>query len=220
MMASPTSILPHTAFVLVDPFNDFLHPSGKLHARLSKSLSHTNARTNLQRLVSFAHTPATRIQIFYALHQPHAPTAYAGWAHANRMHAAMQDLQLFDVTTPNAAGVLGGDILSGLEPDLAGGDVVASRHWTHSALANTDLAFLMGQRDITDVVIAGMEVSTCVESTVRAAYELGYNVTVVKDGSAGFSIESWKASVEGVWGLLPIRIATTAELLSEWEGVK
>jgi nicotinamidase-related amidase len=45
-----------------------------------------------------------------------------------------------------------------------------SNFW--SSFQNTDLDFQLRQRDITNVVIAGLTANACVEATARYAYEL------------------------------------------------
>jgi len=215
-ITSPNPFQPHTALILVDPFNDFLHPTGKLYPRVETSIKHNDAVANIERLVAFAHDPKTRIPIFYALHQPHTPHNYAGWQHKTVMHSTAESISLFDAETANGSGPAGGLVLSSLLPDIAGGDVIASRHWTHSSFNNTDLDALLRQHDIQHLVLAGMETSTCLETTVRYGYELGYQVTVVNDATAGFSVESWAASVDGTWPLLPIKAVRAADLIDGW----
>jgi nicotinamidase-related amidase len=48
-----------------------------------------------------------------------------------------------------------------------------------SGFANTDLDYLLHQRSITHLVLAGMVANTCLESTARYARELGYYVTLL-----------------------------------------
>ena len=54
-----------------------------------------------------------------------------------------------------------------------------------NAFSNTDLDATLKEREITDVVIAGVVTSICIDSTGRAAHERGYRVSVVKDCTAG-----------------------------------
>ncbi len=54
-----------------------------------------------------------------------------------------------------------------------------------NAFSNTDLNETLREREITDVVIAGVVTSICIDSTGRAAHERGYRVSVLKDCTAG-----------------------------------
>jgi nicotinamidase-related amidase len=51
----------------------------------------------------------------------------------------------------------------------------------YSSFYGTDLEDILSARDVTDLVVAGVSTNVCVESTVRAAYDRGYRVTVVED---------------------------------------
>jgi nicotinamidase-related amidase len=42
----------------------------------------------------------------------------------------------------------------------------------YSSFQNTDLDYQLHQREITNVVVAGLESNTCFEATSRYAYEL------------------------------------------------
>ncbi len=76
------------------------------------------------------------------------------------------------------------------------GDIIAQNHWTGSGFANTDLDFLLKQHGIDHIVLAGMRANTCIDSTARYGVELGYHVTLIKDGIGSFTWEEIKATVE------------------------
>jgi nicotinamidase-related amidase len=50
-----------------------------------------------------------------------------------------------------------------------------------NAFSNTTLDSVLKQRGIKTVLVAGMVTSLCIDSTGRAAYERGYNVTILSD---------------------------------------
>lgn len=50
-----------------------------------------------------------------------------------------------------------------------------------NAFSNTALESVLAERGIKDVLVAGMVTSLCIDSTGRAAYERGYDVTVLSD---------------------------------------
>ena len=54
-----------------------------------------------------------------------------------------------------------------------------------NAFSNTDLDSLFQQRAITNVILAGVVTSICVDSTGRSAFERGYKVTVLSDCTSG-----------------------------------
>jgi hypothetical protein len=53
-----------------------------------------------------------------------------------------------------------------------------------NAFSNTELDRTLRERGITHVWVAGMVTSLCIDSTGRAAYERGYNVSILSDCSS------------------------------------
>lgn len=54
-----------------------------------------------------------------------------------------------------------------------------------NAFSNTTLEEVLVERGVRDVLVAGMVTSLCIDSTGRAAYERGYNVTILSDCTSG-----------------------------------
>lgn len=54
-----------------------------------------------------------------------------------------------------------------------------------NAFSNTDLDDLLKRRRITNVALAGVKTSLCIDSTGRSAYEKGYKVSILSDCTAG-----------------------------------
>jgi len=57
-----------------------------------------------------------------------------------------------------------------------------------NAFSNTGLHPLLQERKITDVVLAGVVTSICIDSTGRSAFEQGYRVAVLKDCTSGRTV--------------------------------
>ena len=70
---------------------------------------------------------------------------------------------------------------------------------TLGAFTNTGLEDYLRQRSVTQVVVAGVATAFGVESTVRHANELGFNVTVVTDAITDPSAENHAHSVESIF---------------------
>ena len=82
------------------------------------------------------------------------------------------------------AGTAGADTIPEL---VAFGDRVMSITGKvgFNAFSNTALESVLAERGIHDVLVAGMVTSLCIDSTGRAAYERGYNVTILSDCTSG-----------------------------------
>ncbi len=77
----------------------------------------------------------------------------------------------------------GGELRKGFEP--LPGEIVASEHWCSSGFGGTDLDLQLKKHGIERIIVIGLIAHTCIEATVRFGAELGYDVTVIKDATAG-----------------------------------
>lgn len=116
----PTA-LGNTAIVLIDPYNDFLHPDGKMYFATKEDLARKNTIAHLKHLVAFARS--RKIPIYYGLHQQYKAGFFDGWQHMAHIHENIKRTATF------AEGSFGAQIYDGLEPSLENGDVVVSKHW-------------------------------------------------------------------------------------------
>ncbi|CAH0054554.1 unnamed protein product [Clonostachys solani] len=197
-----------TGIVLIDPYNDFLHHDGKLNPAVRESLTTTDTNKHLKTLVDAARE--LRIPIFYAMHQEWKEGNYQGWGHLSTSNSRLNMAKAFE------KGTWGAEFLEGLEPDVLGnGDVVASKHWNSSGFANTDLNYQLRQRGITHLVMTGMVANTCLESTARDARELGFHVTLLSDGTAGFTGPQKDAATDLIWPLIVEKVMKVDEWVKE-----
>ncbi|OBU00395.1 hypothetical protein VE01_01628 [Pseudogymnoascus verrucosus] len=192
-----------TALVLIDVYNDFLHPDGKATAALNDSLTNSDTVAHIQQALQAAR--AAKIPVYYSLHQQYHDGKYAGFERWNPMLRSVESSHSFE------EGTFGAEIYKGLEPDPKSGDVVISKHWNQSSFKNTDLDWQLRQRNITDLVFAGLVANTCIETTARMANEEGYKVTMLNDATAGWTIESMKAAVEHSWPSFAHEVISTGE---------
>lgn len=127
---SPSLILPlksrngsheNTAVILIDPYNEFLHPEGKLYKLVQESLQASKTVEHMKRAVEAAR--AAHIPIYYALHQQYKEGHYDGWNRMTRSHVRSKEFHVFE------EGSFGMKIYEGMEPEIKNGDVVVSKHW-------------------------------------------------------------------------------------------
>lgn len=111
----------NTAILLVDPYNDFLHPEGKVTPGLTESLTASGTVEALKALVTTAHKH--KLPIFYCLHQQTDAHSYQGWQMMNWSLNTIKDKLVFE------KGSWGAEIFEGLGPDFDNGDVIVSKHW-------------------------------------------------------------------------------------------
>jgi nicotinamidase-related amidase len=75
--------------------------------------------------------------------------------------------------------------------------IVTKRTW--GAFTNTDLEVYLRDRDVTQIVLAGVATSIGVESTARTAHEFGFNVTLAVDAMTDRSAEAHENSVTRIF---------------------
>lgn len=193
-----------TALLLVDPYNDFLAPEGKLWPMLADVAGEVGLHDNLRRVIHAIR--AAKIQIIIVPHHRWRPGDLDGWDHPNPYMLAGYERQIF------AAGTWGGE----WHPDFAPqpGDLIATEHWGSSGFAGTNLDTLLKQRSVTHVILVGLIANTCLESTGKYAVELGYHVTLVRDATAAASIEAMACAHEINGPTYAHHITTTAALIT------
>jgi ureidoacrylate peracid hydrolase len=64
------------------------------------------------------------------------------------------------------------------------------------AFASTNLDFILRSRGITTIALGGFLTNCCVESTMRTAYEKGYNVITLTDCTATVSEDEQRLAIE------------------------
>jgi nicotinamidase-related amidase len=87
-----------------------------------------------------------------------------------------------------------------------------------NAFAYTDLHLILQQRNITEVIVAGLITSVCVDSTGRAAHELGYKVSILSDCTAARTVFEQEFYCENIFPVYA-EVITHKELLSSLQVV-
>lgn len=175
-----------TGLLVIDPYNDFVSEGGKVWDRVKGVAEANRCVPHMRQVLDAARGAGLRV--FYALHRRYRPGDYETWKYVAPTQKAAWVGRTFE------AGTWGGEIRDELAPRP--GDVVTAEHWCSSGFANTDLDLLLKRHGVQRLIVVGLLATTCVESTVRFAVELGYDVTVVRDAIASFTDEEMHASLD------------------------
>ena len=175
-----------TALLVIDPYNDFISDGGKVWDRLQAVAEANRCVPHMVQVLQAARQAGLRV--FYALHRRYRPGDYESWKYIAPIQEAAWSHKTFE------HGTWGGEIRREFAPQPD--DIVALEHWCSSGFANTDLDVLLKQHGIHQLIVIGLLTHTCVESTVRFAAELGYQVTVVRDATASYSDEEMHAALD------------------------
>jgi ureidoacrylate peracid hydrolase len=192
-----------TAFLIIDPYNEFISEGGKVWDRLKGVAEANHCVPHMLQVLNAARKAGLRV--FYALHHRYRPGDYETWKYIAPIQKAAWSRKAFEY------GTWGGEIRNEFEPHP--GEIVAQEHWCSSGFANTDLDLQLKKHGMQKLIVAGLIAHTCVESTVRFAVELGYDVTLVKDATADYSEEFMQAALVNNLPNYASAIVTTDEIV-------
>lgn len=108
-------------------------------------------------------------------------------------------------------GTPGYDAFGVVPPD---GEPMFIKH-CYSAFTNPDLPAYLEKAGIETLIFAGVQTNVCVESTLRDAYNQGYNVIVAEDCVASHTAPLHAATLTNVRALLGT-VAPSSEIEAAW----
>jgi len=167
-----------TAVVLVEFQNDFTSEGGALHGAVADSMAATDMITHTQEAVAAARSAGVTII--------HAPIQFAeGYgeitSHPYGILKGVVDTNAF------VKGSWGADFVVDVSPQP--GDIVLEGKRGLDAFASTNLDFILRSKGIETVALGGFLTNCCVESTMRSAYEKGFEVVTLTDCVGATSAE-------------------------------
>ncbi len=168
---------PQSTAVLLGEFqNDFTTDGGALHGAVQDVMESTSMLENTKKLVEGAREAGATII--------HAPIRFAdGYGeiteHPYGILAGVVDNKAFVKDTWGAAFV------DDLAPQPE--DIVIEGKRGLDTFASTNLDFILRSKGIKTVALSGFLTNCCVESTMRSAYEKGFDVVTLTDCVAATS---------------------------------
>jgi nicotinamidase-related amidase len=175
-----------TAVVLVEYQNDFTSDGGALHGAVEKVMDETGMLENTRRLVDEAREAGATIV--------HAPISFApGYGELGDPDKVYGILKGVIDSNAFVKGTWGAEICEQIAPAQA--DIIVEGKRGLDTFATTNLDFILRSRDVDTVVLGGFLTNCCVESTMRTAYEKGYDVITLTDCTAATSSEEQQAAV-------------------------
>ncbi|QJU56978.1 cysteine hydrolase [Sphingomonas sp. AP4-R1] len=174
-----------TAIVLIEYQNDFVTEGGAQHDAVKGVMASTGMLANSVALlegVRAAGAVVLHVPISFADGYPEMPEKPYG------ILAGVLAAQAF------RRGTWGAEIADPMRPQ--DGEIIVEGKRGLDCFASTNIDFILRQRGITDVAIAGFLTNCCVESTMRSAYERGYRVVTLTDCCATIGEEEQRVAIE------------------------
>jgi nicotinamidase-related amidase len=173
-----------TAVLITDPQNDFLSEKGVTWELVGDSVRENRTVENIESLIKTA--KENGISVFISPHY-YYPTDHS-WKFGGTVENMMHEIKMFDRSGPlNLDGFSGSgaDWLERYKPLIEDGKtIVVSPHKVYGP-ENNDLILQLRKRNISKIILGGMSANLCVEAHLRELLEQGFEVTVVKDATAG-----------------------------------
>jgi ureidoacrylate peracid hydrolase len=199
-----------TALLVIDPYNDFISEGGKIWDRIRAVAEANDCVPHMLQVLNAARK--ANLQIFYVMHHRYRPGDYETWKYIAPIQKAAWVRRSFEY------GTWGGEIRSDFQPQP--NEIVATENWCSSGFANTDLDLQLKKHGIHQCIVIGLIAHTSIESTVRFAAELGYEVMMVKDATADYSDEEMHAALDINIPNYASAVVTTDEIVNSISSVQ
>ena len=206
-----------TAVLVTDPQNDFLSEKGVTWQLVGDSVKENNTIENIDRI--FKAAKSNGFQVFISPHY-YYPTDHS-WQFGGTVENMMHEIKMFDrdgaLSLQGFTGS-GADWLERYKPLIDDGKtVVVSPHKVYGP-ENNDLVLQLRKRGISKIILAGMSANLCVEAHLRELLEQGFEVTVVKDATAGARHPELGDGYEAAlvnFGYIATAVLTTDDVVKE-----
>ncbi|MCE5264908.1 MAG: cysteine hydrolase [Deltaproteobacteria bacterium] len=196
------------AIVLIEYQNDFTTEGGTLHGAVKSVMESSNMLANTVELVAQARKAGAAI-VF-------VPITFTDDYH----ELCAQPYGILKGVVDSKSfrkGTWGAEIVDVLKPQPQ--DIIVEGKRGLCGFASTNLDFILRSRGIRTVALGGFLTNCCVESTMRTAYENGYDVITLKDCTATLSEEEQRLSIEKNYPMFS-RVMTHTEFLRELTGAQ
>lgn len=187
-----------TALIMIEYQNEFTSEGGKLHDGVKGNMESTNMLENSVKVCEEARAKGMKIihsPIIFSEDMSDNPNKnqgiLKGCAEGKLFIEGSWNAKICDAMTPKE------------------GDLIISNKKGLDAFPGTDLEDLLRKHNIETVAIGGLLTNCCVESTMRTAFEKGYNVVTLTDCTATTSEEGYKAATAGTFNFFSSPMTST-----------
>jgi nicotinamidase-related amidase len=199
-----------TAIVLIEYQNDFTTPGGVFHDGVKEVMQSNNMLSNTVEVANQCRAAGVTVM--------HAPISFAeGYGELTG-----NPYGILKGVVDNKAfrkGTWGAAIVDVLTPQPQ--DILVEGKRGLDAFASTNLDFILRSKGIRTVVLGGFLTNCCVESTMRSAYEHGFDVVTLTDCTATLSQEAQTMALTHNFGMFsrPMNHDAFLKLLAQGEPV-
>lgn len=195
-----------TAVLIVDMQNDFIDPNGITAVEGGRDTSMGLSIVPAMRRLADASREAGALVVYVKTSTLPDNGSHSGpWIDA-RSRATFSSLNIC------IEGTWGQELVEGLE--VRPRDIVVKKH-RYSAFTGTDLDLILRGHGIRTIIVTGCSTNACVETTLRAGFELDYYVVVPENACASWSRDLHFATLENVRHRFGV-VTTVEEIEQTW----
>lgn len=187
-----------TALVMIEFQNEFATENGKLNGAVAESMAATNMLPNAIAACAGARAKGCKVMMCPITFKPDGSDNPNGGLGILK---GCQEGELFQ------EGTWGAEFAAGMAP--AEGDLTVVGKHGLDAFPGSNLEELLVTNGIETVVLGGFLTSCCVESTMRTAFEKGFNVVTLTDCTADTSEAGYTAATTGTYNLFSTPMTST-----------
>jgi nicotinamidase-related amidase len=190
----PLSLNPlDTAVIFIEYQNEFTTEGGALHDDVKECMEDTGMIENSKKVMDAARdSGALIIHVPIIFEKGHLEISKKPYG----ILAGIKEGELFKADT------WGAEICDAMKPSKT--DIVIKGKNGLCGFKTTNLNFILRQGGVKNVVLGGFLTNCCIESTMRNAYELGYQVYTMEDCCAATSVGGHKAAFEHTFGMFSV----------------
>jgi nicotinamidase-related amidase len=204
-----------TAVVFIDPQNDVLSEKGANWKAIGASVTENRTVENMERVFKAAKTRG--YEVFISPHYFY-PTDN-GWKMNGPLEADELKTHTFARRGPltlEGFANSGADWLDRFKSSIEDGKtIICSPHKVFGPQTN-DLVLQLRKRGIGKILLGGMIANMCVESHLRELLEQGFEITLIKDATAGPRHPEWGDGYQAAminYRFLAHSVLSTAEVV-------
>jgi len=192
-----------TALVLIEYQNEFCTENGKLHEAVRENMEHTNMLANTKKVLEEVLRANSGVKIFFApitfdesnVENPNKHIGIlAGCDYDNLFKRGTWNADCCEALKPvlfeDDSGKDGPDQLKPKHPGIT--HVLKTKH-AMSAFKGTDLQESLTAHGIETIAFGGFMANCCVESSMREAYDIGYNCISLIDCVSTVTMAGYEA---------------------------
>ena len=195
-----------TALVLIEFQNDFTSDGGALHGAVAESMDSTGMLDHAREALEASRAAGVTVI--------HSPIQFQEGYHEITSHPYGILKGVVD-STAFVKGSWGAEIVDDVKPEA--GDIVIEGKRGLDAFASTNLDFILRSKGLDTIALAGFLTNCCVESTMRTAYEKGFEVITLTDCVAATSSDEHANAIKYDYPMFSKPI-TTAEYIAALAG--